>query len=159
MRIRKQTTTATTTIAIASVLTLYVLLECSFHFDTINFGWFILYIEGLHVIILSKQKCISFHLGLHCLPKYSFWSMVKVRQQPKRIEPVAYQILRSIPNWTKNENNKYWGPDQRTIISSKQRENCPIISTYIDTITYLLHPFSIVLQTINQSKSRNAHLI
>ena len=67
----------------------------SIRFDTVNLGWFIIYVEGSHVII-SKNIVFrslnvifvlansvdpdempyyaAFHLGLHCLPKYAFRS-------------------------------------------------------------------------------------
>ena len=62
-------------------------------YDTINLGWFIVYIEGSPVIISNKnlisylkivivlansvdtdemQHGAAFHQGLHCLPKYPF---------------------------------------------------------------------------------------
>ena len=68
-------------------------MDSSFWFNTISLGWPIVYIEGSQVII--SKDCISlkiffvlansvdpgemlhyaaFHLGLHCLPKYSFRS-------------------------------------------------------------------------------------
>ena len=41
-------------------LTFNALMECSIWFDTINLGWSIVYIEGLHVII--SKNCFFFFL-------------------------------------------------------------------------------------------------
>ena len=75
------------------IITLYLLIDSSFWFDTINLEWFIVYIEGLHVIFCKQIVILSlkiifvlansvdpnemphnaaFHLGLHCMPKHIF---------------------------------------------------------------------------------------
>ena len=85
-----------------SAITLYYLTVCvpmdsSIWFYTIHLGWSIVYTEGSQVLI-SKKYCFflslkisfgliansvdhdeklhnaAFNLGLHCLPKYQFWS-------------------------------------------------------------------------------------
>ena len=40
-----------TSVALVAALTLSALMDSSFWFDTINLGWSIVYIKGLHVII------------------------------------------------------------------------------------------------------------
>ena len=76
-----------------SRLTLCVPMDSSFWFYTIHLGWSIVYIEWSQVIISNffhifsllidfvlgssadpdeMQQCMTFHLGLHCLPKYPF---------------------------------------------------------------------------------------
>ena len=61
-------------------------MNSSVWFDTVSLGWFIVPIKGSQVRISKYRGCyilansadidemlyfVAFHLGLHCLPKYS----------------------------------------------------------------------------------------
>ena len=48
--------------------TFNALMDCSLLFDTINYKWSIVYVEGSQVIIY-KQNCISFSEDSFCLSK------------------------------------------------------------------------------------------
>ena len=71
----------------SKALTLYALMDSSFWFDTINLECSTKYTEGLHLFYfqiklyfsedgfcLNNAALCDFHLGLHCLPKYTFRS-------------------------------------------------------------------------------------